>query len=67
MDINGDVISTSDQMIAALEGTNAGDVITVTVWRPATVYDASQGSFSYEGDYVENIQVTLQILEEANS
>ena len=67
VELNGNVIATSDAMIAALEDTKAGDVITVTVWRPDTVYDAERGSFSYDGQYVENIQVTLAILEEASN
>ncbi len=67
VDINGGVIASSEDMIAALEGTHDGDVVTVTVWRPDTVYDAERGSISYDGDYVENIQVTLATLEEASS
>ena len=54
-------------MMKALEGSRAGDVVTVTVWRPDTVYDAARGNITYAGDYVENIQVTLAVLEEVNN
>ena len=67
VEINGEVVASSDDMIKALEDTKAGDVITVTVWRPDTVYDAEKGSFTYAGKYVENIEVTLAILEEASN
>ena len=62
------VITSSNDMIAALEGTQAGDTVAVTVWRPATVIDAANGYIdAVNGQYVEDIQVTLAILEEAES
>ena len=67
VEINGSVIASSEDMMNALEGTLAGDEITVTVWRPDTVYDAERGSFTYSGKYVENIHVTLAILEETSN
>ncbi len=61
-------ISSSNDMIAALEGTQTGDTLTVTVWRPETVIDAENGYFdTANGKYVEDLQVTLAILEETES
>ena len=66
--IGDKVIASSTDMIAALEGTQAGDTLAVTVWRPATVIDAASGLFDMaNGQYVEDIQVTLAVLEEAES
>ena len=67
VELNGNVIASSSDMMKALEGSRAGDVVTVTVWRPDTVYDAARGNITYAGDYVENIQVTLAVLEEVNN
>ena len=67
VEINGAVVATSDDMMNALADTKAGDVMTVTVWRPDEVYDAERGSFTYAGKYVEGIQVTLAILEETSN
>ena len=62
------IITSSNDMIAALEGTKTGDTLPVTVWRPATVIDAENGYFdTVNGQYVEDIQVTLAILEETES
>ena len=64
VEIGDKQIKSSDDMIAALEGTESGDTLTVTVWRPATVMDAQNGYFdTVNGQYVENLQVTLEILE----
>ena len=67
VEINGAVIGSNEDMMNALTDTKAGDVMTVTVWRPDEVYDAERGSFTYSGEYVENIQVTLAILEESSN
>jgi hypothetical protein len=53
--------------MAQLEGTKAGDVMKVTVWRPDSVDDVENIRISYSGDYIENIEVTLEVLEEANN
>lgn len=67
VEINDQVIGSSEDLMAQLEGTNAGDVMKVTVWRPETVDDAEKVMISYKGDYIENIQVTLEVLEEASN
>ena len=67
VEINGSVIGSSEDMMAQLEGTKAGDVMKVTVWRPDSVDDVENIRISYSGDYIENIEVTLEVLEEANN
>lgn len=67
VELNGEVVSSGDDLVGMLEGSRAGDTVTVTVWRPAKVYDAQRGHIEPEGEYIENIQVTLEILEEASS
>ena len=67
VEINGNVIGSSEDMMAQLEDTKSGDVMTVTVWRPDTVDDVENIRISYSGDYIENIEVTLEVLEEANN
>ena len=67
VEINGNVIGSTEDLMAQLEGTNAGDVMKVTVWRPDTVEDAEKINISYKGDYIENIEVTLEVLEEASN
>ena len=63
--INDKIITSSTDMVAALEGTRNGDVVTVTIWRPATVRDATNYDIdTSKGEYIENIQVTLATLEE---
>ena len=37
--------------------------MTVKVWRPDVVEDATQGRISYAGDYVDDIKVTLKVLD----
>ena len=66
--IDDTIIRSSTDMITALEGSQNGDVKSVTVWRPASVQNAENFEFDIQnGQYVENIQVTLETLEEANS
>ena len=67
VEINGNVIGSSEDMMAQLEGTKAGDVMKVTIWRPDSVDDIENIGISYSGDYIENIEVTLEVLEEANN
>ena len=67
VEINGNVIGSSEDMMAQLEGTKAGDVMKITVWRPDSVDDVENIRISYSGDYIENIEVTLEVLEEANN
>ena len=67
VEVNGNVIGSNEDLMAQLEGTKAGDVMKVTVWRPDTVEDVEKIQISYDGDYIENIEVTLEVLEEANN
>ncbi len=63
VEMNGNVLSSSDDLMNGLEGTNEGDTVKVTVWRPAQVGDAKRMEISTEGQYVENIEVKLAVLE----
>ena len=63
VEVNGNVIRNSSELMAALDPFKAGDTVTVTVWRPKTVNDAERGSISTDGDYVENITVELAMLD----
>ena len=67
VEINGNVIGTAEELTAELLGKQDGEVVTVTVWRPDTVTDAENLRFSYEGDYIEGIEVTLEVLEETSN
>ena len=40
-----------------------GDTVTLTVWRPDEVYSAENGMVSSNGQYKENIQVGLALLD----
>ena len=61
--VNGEVISSTSELMSALDPFQEGDVVTVTIWRPATVQNAEQGAISYDGQYIENIQVSLAMLD----
>ena len=63
VEINGEVIASSDELMSALDAYQEGDVLNVKVWRPETVESAEQGRISYAGEYVDNIQVTLKVLD----
>ena len=63
VELNGEVISSSSDLMNGLEPFKDGDTVTVTVWRPDVVEDAEKGRISYAGNYVENIQVTLKVLD----
>ena len=63
VEVNGEVISSSDDLMKALEPFQAGDTIKVTGWRPDEVGDASKLDISLEGKYVENIEVGLALLD----
>ena len=63
MELNGEVISNMNDMMAGLEAFREGDTVKVTVWRPDEVEDASQGMISREGKYIENIEVGLAMLD----
>ena len=63
VEVNGNVIASSSELMNALEGSKEGDTVTVTVWRPAEVRDAENASISTDGEYVENIEVGLAMLD----
>ena len=63
VELNGEVISNMNDMMAGLEAFREGDTVKVTVWRPDEVEDASQGMISREGKYIENIEVGLAMLD----
>ena len=63
VEVNGNVIASSSELMNALEGSKEGDTVTVTVWRPAEVRDAEHASISTDGEYVENIEVGLAMLD----
>ena len=63
VEVNGNVIASSSELMDALEGSKEGDTVTVTVWRPAEVRDAEHASISTDGEYVENIEVGLAMLD----
>ena len=67
VEFNGNVISNVEELTAQLLGREDGEVVTVTVWRPDTVTDAENLRFSYDGDYIEGIKVTLEVLEETSN
>ena len=63
VEVNGSVIKSSNELMAALEPLKAGDSVTLTVWRPTTVNDAENLDISTGGSYVENITVLLAMLD----
>ena len=63
VELNGEVISNTSDLMNGLEGLQEGDTVTVTVWRPDEVEDAQNGAISYAGQYIENIEVSLAILD----
>ncbi len=67
VEFNGTVISSVKELSAQLLGREDGEVVTVTVWRPDTVTDVKNLQFSYSGDYIEGIKVTLEVLEETSN
>ena len=63
VELNGQVISSSDDLMNALEPYGVGDTLKVTVWRPTEVNDAANYDISLEGSYIENIEVGLAMLD----
>ncbi len=63
VELNGNVVSSTTDLMNGLEAFKEGDTVTVTVWRPQEVTDAENGRISREGDYVENLEVTLAMLD----
>ena len=63
VELNGEVVSSTNDLMAGLDAFKEGDTVTVTVWRPDTVEDAEKGSISRDGNYIENIEVSLAMLD----
>ena len=63
VDVNGQVVNDSEGLMSALDPFQEGDTVKVTVWRPTTVNDAENVDISIGGDYVENIEVALAMLD----
>ena len=64
VELNGEVVSNTTDMMKYLENSQEGDVVTVKVWRPQEVEDAENARISTNGEYVEDIQVSLAILDQ---
>ena len=63
VELNGEVVASTSDLMSGLEAFKEGDTVTVTVWRPDEVQDAENGMISYSGSYVENIEVGLAMLD----
>ena len=63
VELNGEVVSNTSDLMAGLEAFKEGDTVKVTVWRPDEVEDASQGMIGRDGQYIENIEVSLAMLD----
>ena len=63
VELNGEVITSSDELMKGLDAFGEGDTVKVTVWRPDEVENAENGQISRDGSYVENIEVGLAMLD----
>ena len=63
VEVNGTVIANTSELMNALDPFQEGDTVTLTVWRPDQVNDAENLDISMDGQYVENIQVSLAMLD----
>ena len=63
VEVNGTVISSTSELMNALEPYKEGDTVKLTVWRPDEVKDAESLDISLEGQYMEDIQVSLAMLD----
>ena len=63
VEMNGEVITNNDELMNGLEAFKEGDTVKVTVWRPEEVGNAENFEISRQGDYVENIEVGLAMLD----
>ena len=63
VEVNGTIVADTDDMMAQLNDLKEGDTVTVTVWRPTTVDDAQNLKISTDGEYIENIEVALAMLD----
>ncbi len=63
VELNGQVMNNTSDLINALDAFGEGDTVKLTVFRPAEVNDADNADISTEGEYVENIEVSLAMLD----
>ena len=61
--MNGEVVTSNDDLMNGLDAFKEGDTVKVTVWRPEEVGNAENFEISRQGDYVENIEVGLAMLD----
>ena len=63
VEMNGEVVTSNDDLMNGLDAFKEGDTVKVTVWRPEEVGNAENFEISRQGDYVENIEVGLAMLD----
>jgi serine protease Do len=63
VEMNGEVITNTEELMNGLDAFKEGDTVKVTVWRPEEVGNAENFEISRQGDYVENIEVGLAMLD----
>ena len=63
VEMNGEVVTNNEDVINGLDAFKEGDTVKVTVWRPKEVGNAENFEISRQGDYVENIEVGLAMLD----
>ncbi len=62
VDVNDTVITSSNQMVAMLQGMNAGDVLRVKVYRVDNITTAQTTSELHDGEYID-MQIELRMLD----
>ena len=65
VEVNGEIITSVDEEVAAMSDMKEGDEVSVKVFRPDEVEDAASGRISTEGEYVD-LKVTLALLDQVN-
>jgi len=63
VEMNGEVVTSNDDLMNGLDAFKEGDTVKVTVWRPAEVGNPENYEISRQGEYVENIEVGLAMLD----
>ncbi len=65
VEVNGEIITSVDDEVAAMSDMKEGEEVAVKVFRPDEVEDASSGRISTEGEYID-LKVTLAVLDPVN-
>ncbi len=65
VEVNGEIISSVDEEVAAMADMKEGDEVAVKVFRPEEVEDAASGRISTEGEYID-LKVKLALLDQVN-